>query len=240
MPLSQTSVGAGGAGPGHHGLRGHDLARPAQRLEAGRHVHRRPHHPVLDALGGADVAGDHLAVVQADPHGERGEPGPAVLGVERGQRLLHGPGAPDRPLGVVGSGQGGAEEHQDRVADELVDQAAVLQDHRRHAAQVPVEHGDHHLRAQRLGQRREAAQVRHQDRHRPQLAAQAQGVRVAQEPLGHLGAHVAAERLADEVAVAPGPGHVGHRPGEDADLVAAPRGEGEVEPALADARRGSA
>ena len=62
-----------------------------------------------------------------------------------------------------------------------------------------------------------------------------QRVAVAQDLGGQLGAHVAAERLADEVAVAQGSRHVVHGARQHADLVAAAGHGRHVEMAVADA-----
>ena len=112
-----------------------------------------------------------------------------------------------------------------------------LQDHRGHRAQVPVEQPDHLLGAEALGEPGEAAQVRHQDGDGPDLAAEAHGAAVPDALLRQLGADVAPQHVPDEVAIAEALHHLGHGPGERADLVPAPGHDGDVEIALADAPR---
>ena len=148
--------------------------------------------------------------------------------------MLHGPGAAHGTLGVVGPLERRPEQHQDGVADELVDRPPALEDDWGHAAQVPVEQADHPLRAKALGQSREAAQVRHEDGHGPDLAAQPERAPVLHALLGQLGAHVPPQHVADEIAIAEPLHHLGHRPGESADLVPAAGDDGDVEVALAD------
>ena len=102
-----------------HGGGEQHFATEGDRLDAGGEVHRRADHPVLDAVAAADIAGDYRAHVDADAHGQLGQPQAAILHVERGHRALHVPGAAHRALAVVDMLEGRAEEHEDRVADEL-------------------------------------------------------------------------------------------------------------------------
>ena len=113
----------------------------------------------------------------------------------------------------------------------------VPEDHRGHAAEVSVEQPDHLLGAETLGEPGEAAQVRHQDGHGPDLAAEPQRTAVPDALLRELGAHVAPQHVPDEVPVTEPLHHLGHGPGQRADLVAAPRHDGHVEVALADPAR---
>src|SRR5215831_12470837 len=151
------------------------------------------------------------------------------------QGLLHREGAAHRALGVVGPAEGRAEEDEDPVADELVDRAAVLDDHRRHLRQVLVEQPDHRRRPEALRELGEAAQIGHEHRDLADLAAELQRIAVAQALLGELRADVAPEGLADEIAIAQGLHHVAHGPRQHADLVAAPGNDGQVQIAVANA-----
>ena len=54
--------------------------------------------------------------------------------VEPGDGPLHGERGAQRAVGVVGVGDRRAPERHDRVADELVERAAVLEDHLHHLA----------------------------------------------------------------------------------------------------------
>ena len=107
--------------------------------------------------------------MDGDAHDEGRQTQGLTLGVETRHRTLHGPGAAHRPLGVVGPLERGPEQDEDGVADELVDRPPVLEDHRRHRAQVAVEEPDHLFGTEPLGEPGEAAQVRHQDGDGPDL-----------------------------------------------------------------------
>jgi hypothetical protein len=109
-------------------------------------------------------------------------------------------------------------------------------DHRDHAREIAVEEPDHRLRPEALRQRGEGAQVGHQDGHRPHVAAEPERLTVLQAALGDVRAHVAAQDLPDEVAVAEPLHHVAQRPGERTDLVPAVRDDPDVEVTVADAR----
>ena len=89
------------------------------------------------------VAGDHLAGVHADPGGQPDAPRTLELVVEGGECLAHLDRGPDRAQGVVLVQHRDAEDGHDRVADVLLDDAAMTLDdlaHRTEVArqQVPV------------------------------------------------------------------------------------------------------
>jgi hypothetical protein len=111
---------------------------------------------------------------------------------------LHLEGAGDGALGVVGVGDRGAEQGEDRVAEELVDRAAVAVDHLGHRAEVDVEDRHDLLRAEALAQRREAAQVGQQDGDLAALAAELQRLGRGEQGVDHVVGDVAAEHAADE------------------------------------------
>ena len=82
-------------------------------------------------------------------------------------------GRADGALGVVLVGGGRAEERHHRIADELLDGAAVAFELRRDAFVVRPENRLHVLRVERLGARREADEVAEDDRDDLALAARA-------------------------------------------------------------------
>jgi hypothetical protein len=103
--------------------------------------------------------------------------------------------------------------------------------------EIAVEDVDHRLGAQPLGELGEAPEIGHEDGDLAQLAPEPHRVRVAEHALRQLGAHVAAQRLAHELAVAERPHHLAHRAREHADLVVAARAHHRVQVALPDAQR---
>ena len=107
-----------------------DVARRRGLLEARRHVDR--------VAGGQPLgrAGDNLPGVDADARLER----------ELGERVAHLGRRPDRPQRVVLVDVWHAEDCHHRVADELLDAAAMCLDDRLHALEVARQQG-----AQRLG-----------------------------------------------------------------------------------------
>ena len=93
------------------------------------------------------------------------DPAGAPLGVERLEPALH----LDRHAEALGrvlldaARVRVAEEHDDRIADELVDRAAVAVRDRRHLGQVLVEQGSQVLRLQPLGGAGEVLDVGEED-----------------------------------------------------------------------------
>ena len=102
---------------------GQHLPRPGRGLHPGRGVHRVPGHHALADRAQVDrhLAGHHARA--------RGQAGHAGLGPERRHRGHQVERGPDGAFGVV-LGRGGRPPHgHHRVADELLDRAAVAADH---------------------------------------------------------------------------------------------------------------
>ena len=122
------------------------------------------------------VAGDHLAAVDADPDPELRPPLAGQLLVQPGQRLAHLDGGPNRAQRVVLVHGRNAEHRHHRVADELLDRAAVPLERLAHRA-VPARH----QAAQRLGveplaELGRVGEVAEQHRHRlPRLGRRRAG-----------------------------------------------------------------
>ena len=137
------------------------------------------HHPGLgdrlDARGRVDeVAGDCALLHTAGHHcrlaGEHAGARTQVcadLRAELGHRLDELEGRADSPLGVILLRDGPAPHGHDRVADELLDRAAVACDQAPAVFEVAGEEVAHLLRVARLGKRCEADEVGEEHRHEP-------------------------------------------------------------------------
>jgi hypothetical protein len=114
------------------------LGRP---LQAGGEVHVVADHRVVHPLLRPDVAAHHLAGGQPDADLDRDLAAGATALVEGGEPRLH---LERRIHGADGVGrrprEGRPEDRHDRVADELVEDAAVLEDDVHHHGEVVVEH----------------------------------------------------------------------------------------------------
>ncbi len=142
-------------------LAGDDAARLGGGLQARRHVHRVAGH--RPAVGGR-FADDRLAGVDADAQPQRVglEVERCVQPLDRGDEREAGA---HRALGVVVAGARDAEHRHDRVADELLEHAAVPRDGLPRCGEVGVlDHRDV-LGVEPLGQRREADEVGEEHRH---------------------------------------------------------------------------
>ncbi len=176
------------------------LAARGQALDAGREIDGAAHRAELGALFRADVADYDLSGVhpdaQLDPRqAPRGETVSDLVHL-----LLHLKRALDGGPGVVVPRQGCAEEHENGVAQELVDGAPGLDDHVGHRRQVLIEERHHLLRLQALGVGAEPPEVGHQHRNDPSLAPQSQPEGAGEQALHHLVGQVAAEDLAQKAA----------------------------------------
>jgi len=90
-----------------------------------------------------------------------------------GEQLLHTERAAKRALRVVLVGDRRSEDHEDRIADELLDRAVVPE---RLLGEVLEDAGDEHLqllRVEILGERRESDEVGEKHRHETALLVQA-------------------------------------------------------------------
>ena len=136
-----------------------------------------------------------------------GPPGRGPARVQPLQLGHHRQRAVGGAAGVVGRGERRAPERHHRVADELVERAAVVEDDLRHRAQVLVQHGHHLLGGELLRERGEAADVAEEDGERHALPAQHQVVVLVGQAPHDLGVHVAAHQPAHAALRAP-LGHV--------------------------------
>jgi hypothetical protein len=140
------------------------LADPSRDLVDEDPARRRG---ALDARRGVhQVAGDDALADRPDRHGGVAgrDPGPGLEGgaaalAERVHRIDQLEGDADGPLGVVLLGDRRAPDRHHRVADELLDRAAVALDRAPGRLEVAREQLAHLLGIARAGERREADQV---------------------------------------------------------------------------------
>ena len=152
-----------------------DLARCRGLLQPGGGVHRVAHDPVLG--GSAHRTCDHHAAVDTDPQAEldpelRLDPR-GVLGED----LLHPDRAAERTLRIVLVGDRRAEDHEDRVADELLDRPVVPEGF---LGEVFEDARDEHLellRIEVLRKRGESNEVGEKHRHETALLVLRRGRR---------------------------------------------------------------
>ena len=157
-------------------------------LDAGGDVYAVADDRVVEAAGGADVAGDDAGGVDADADGEGRSALGGEFGVEGFQGGFHREGGGEGAVGVVAVGHRGAEEGHDRVADKLVDDAAVGFEGGAHAVEVAVEEGEEFGGGELLAEGGEAAEIGEEDGDLAFLATE--GGAVAEELGGDLGGNV--------------------------------------------------
>ncbi len=166
--------------------RGHGRLLALEHLVAGRLEGDRPVRGTLRRLADEDrpglrdrlearcrvddVAGDHPLVRGADRHGRlAGQHARASVqpGTQRPDRLDELECGANGQLRIVLAGDRCAPHGHDRVADELLDRAAVAADHDAGQLEVAREQLTRLLRVAALGEGREADEVREQDRDQP-------------------------------------------------------------------------
>ena len=140
-----------------------DLERGRGLLEPSRDVDRVAGD---EPLSGRRVAGDDLAGVHARPVDEPDAPASLELVVQRRERPLHVRGRADGAQRVVLVERRQPEDRHDRVADVLLDRAAVVLQHRPHLVEVAGQHLSQRLRVERLAEARRALEVGEDDGHR--------------------------------------------------------------------------
>jgi hypothetical protein len=119
-----------------------------------------------ERLAGGRIAGDDLAGVDADPHLESDAVLSLELGVELAEPIPHLVGGADGTQRIVLVGDRDAEHGHHRVADELLDRAAVMLEHGAHLREVPAHDGAQGFRVEPLAEGRRTGDVRKQDRDR--------------------------------------------------------------------------
>jgi len=118
-----------------------------------------------EPLPGRRVACDDLAGVDADPVRQRDAVTSFELAVQLDERRLHRRSRPNGAQRIVLANPRQAEDRHHRVADELLDRAAVRRDGVAHRVEVQAHHLSQRLRVEGLGEARRPLQVAEQNRH---------------------------------------------------------------------------
>ena len=137
------------------------LARLCGLLEARSHIHGVAGRQLLVGHGLTD---DHLARVHAGPRRDADPVLASELLVESLERLTHLERRPHRAKRVVLVDGRHSEHRHDRIADELLDGAAVPFERRLHGIEVPPHHTPKRLGVEPLAERGRAGDVREDDR----------------------------------------------------------------------------
>src|SRR6266851_4044498 len=132
---------------------------PRHPLDAGGRDDRTAHDDQLAAAVGADGARHHAARGDADTDVEGRPPLGAPAEPQRRHRRHHVERRADGGRGGVIARLRDAKERDDLVADELLDGAAVPEDHVDHLGEVLVEERDHDRRRRALREAGEARDV---------------------------------------------------------------------------------
>jgi hypothetical protein len=140
------------------GLADVDLVGRRRRLQPRGDVDRVAGGELL--VGGGVVAGHHLAGVHAGAVGQLHAVALGEVGVDRLQRRLHADRRAHGAQRVVLVRARQAEHRHDRVADVLLDLAAVALDLRRHGLEVALLDLVHRLAVEPLAERRGVLQIR--------------------------------------------------------------------------------
>src|SRR5687768_5728005 len=98
-----------------------------ESLDPACEVHRIADRGVIEPIGRADAADHRAAGVDADADIEAGAE-TAELAAQLLQRIGHLQRCRDRPGGMIGISGGRPPEGHDRIADELVERAAMAED----------------------------------------------------------------------------------------------------------------
>ncbi len=163
------------------GLEDDRAGRRTLRGLADQHGRWRRH--ALQPAGRVDqVAGDHALVrgAQRDRRFSRQDAGPDLdARRQAADRVDELEARANRPFGVVFTGDRCAPERHDRIADELLDGAAVASDDLADGLEIARLELTDILRVTTLGEAREADQVSEEDAHQPALGRRLRGRRSA-------------------------------------------------------------
>ena len=103
-------------------------------------VHAVTNHGVVHAPRRTDIARHYVAGINADAHLETGLAGGGLARVELGQCALHADCDLDCIVSILRRREGRTEHRHEGVADELVEDAVVLEYDLDHRAEILVQH----------------------------------------------------------------------------------------------------
>src|SRR5258708_15427596 len=143
-----------------HGVFGYQNPRHAlgEPLDPARHVHRIAYCSVFAPLLGTDQANNRRSGVNADADIEIRIRMGEIL-AEGLQRIRHLQSSLDGMFGIPGVVERRAPDRHDAIADELVQRAAIAEDHFDLPAEIAIEQADDFLRRARFGEGCETAYV---------------------------------------------------------------------------------
>ena len=200
-----------------------------RRLDAGRDVHRVADHGELEPPAAAHGADDHRARVEPDADADLAAEAPST------SRAIS-QAAAQRVVGVVGQPLGGAEDRQQAVAEELVGVPLC-------SSTIGTTSSKNSFRKVTVSRALERSAKGVKSRTSTNITVTSALVALEQlalleHALGHLGVDVAAERLAQRLALGEPLHHLVEAAGERAQLVARDQRHAGVEVARLDALGG--
>ena len=125
-----------------------DLTSGGVGLNARGEIDLTSDHAILHSLGRTDISQHDLTCVESNAHFQFGQIFSSVLLIDLLHGKLHRYGASNRSFGVILLPDGGTEQDEDRITDELVDGALVLLDYGYHCREISIEQRDHAIRGQ--------------------------------------------------------------------------------------------
>ncbi len=166
-----------------------------ERFEPGGEIYRISDHRIFQPIGRSDVArGDHSRVdANTDLDGRLAG---GLGSVPVVQAFEHFHGATHRPASISARAfaQRRPENDHDAVADEFIQETAVVLDDLAHRGQVPVEPCQHLLGRNTRGHRCETPDIREQNSCHPLFSGKHDRVAILPDFSGHVGRHVAFEQ----------------------------------------------
>ena len=207
-----------------------------QLLQPRREIDRVAQQGEGQPPAGADRAADHVARADADAGGQghahvaEGAAADGALDVDGGAH---------RGAGMVLAGERHVEGGEQAVADEGVDHAAMGADRLQHGLEILVQRRHEVVGCEMLGDGGEARNVGEQDGGLARLAGQHALAFALEDGGGHALVDIAAEGLAEALALAQAADHVVELPGELADLVVGGDHHALAEIALGDPAHGA-
>ncbi len=171
---------------------------------------------VVELRREAHVADHHLSLLDADPRPAQREAARQLLAAMALGPARDGERAGDRLVGMISQVQRRIEHRMHRVADELVDHAAMRDDDPRHAFEVAVQQADQLLGARACRKRRKALDVREQGGDPSTFAVELEALRRGDDPRHDAGSEMLLESATQRRLPPPGQRISGERGRQEA------------------------